>query len=219
MQKLFLKRFVLTFQLSIMNSFTCQYLKTFSYLYIIESVLCTSITVWFSSVTKSDLRRPQRVDCWAKHWYNPPPSPRTVLIQSEKKGWQNHSGPLESSSVLTVHQLYTVWSTLQSSEHQNDQTQEQFQFASGNPSHEHLTLNVKHTALYNYLFTTDIHFFISNLHMSDLYRHNCLYCILCFWYFVHCLFVYYSLLPVSCPVAVILLHCRASVTIRNSLNV
>ncbi len=26
-------------------------------------------------------------DCWANHWYNPPHSPRTVLIQSEQKGW------------------------------------------------------------------------------------------------------------------------------------
>ncbi len=26
-------------------------------------------------------------DCWANHWYNPPYSPRTVLIQSEQKGW------------------------------------------------------------------------------------------------------------------------------------
>ncbi len=35
-------------------------LKQF-YSAIIESVLCTSITVWFSSATKSDLRRPWRV--------------------------------------------------------------------------------------------------------------------------------------------------------------
>ncbi len=33
--------------------------------------------------------------------------------------------------------------------------------------------------------------FIS-LHKPDLYTHNCLYYILCFCYFVHCLFVYYS---------------------------
>ncbi len=60
-------------------------------------------------------------DCWVNHWYNPAHSPRTVLIQSEQKSWQNHSGPLTSSTLplWTV----TVWSTLQSSEHQNDQTQ------------------------------------------------------------------------------------------------
>ncbi len=39
-------------------------------------------------------------DCWANHWYNPRHSPRTVFIQSEKKGWQNHSGPLTSSTIL-----------------------------------------------------------------------------------------------------------------------
>ncbi len=39
---------------------TKELLKQF-YSDIIESVLCTSITVWFSSATKSDLRRLQRV--------------------------------------------------------------------------------------------------------------------------------------------------------------
>ncbi len=33
------------------------------------------------------------IDCWANHWYNPSHSPRTVLIQSEQKVCQNHSGP------------------------------------------------------------------------------------------------------------------------------
>ncbi len=68
------------------------------------------------------------------------------------KGWQNHSGPLTSSTLP----LWTtaVWSTLQSSEHQNDQTQEQFsspkQSISWTPD-----INVEHTTLfYNYLFTT-----------------------------------------------------------------
>ncbi len=50
-------------------------------------------------------------DCWANHWYNPPHSPRTVPIQSEKKGWQNHSGPLTSSTLTLL--SVTVWSTLQ----------------------------------------------------------------------------------------------------------
>ncbi len=38
-------------------------------------------------------------DCWANHCYNPPHSPRTVFIQSEQKGWKNHSGPLTSSTL------------------------------------------------------------------------------------------------------------------------
>ncbi len=49
-------------------------------------------------------------DCWANHWYNPPHSSRTALIQSEQKGWKNHSGPLTSSTppLWTV----TIWSAL-----------------------------------------------------------------------------------------------------------
>ncbi len=57
-------------------------------------------------------------------------------------------------------------------------------------SHEHVTLNTQH------YYTLFIHhtylFFISNLHIPDLYTHNCLYYILCICFFVHCLFVYYS---------------------------
>ncbi len=41
----------------------------------------------------------------------------------------------------------------------------------------------------------------------------------CFCHFVHCLYLYILLLSVSCPVAVILLHCGASVTIRMFLFV
>ncbi len=96
-------------------------------------------------------------DCWANHWYNPPHCPGTVLIQSEKKGWQNPSGPFTSSSLPLW--TATVWLMLQSSEHQNDQTQKQF-ISPSNPSHEYLTLNVEHTTpLYNYLFITHTYFF------------------------------------------------------------
>ncbi len=71
---------------------------------IIESVLCMSITVWFSSATKSDLRRLRRVvrTLLSESLVHPPPphSPRTVLIQSEQKGWKNHSGPSHSAHSL-----------------------------------------------------------------------------------------------------------------------
>ncbi len=92
----------------------------------IESVISTSITVRFSSATKSDLRRLRSVVRTAE-WIigtTLPQSPRTVFIQSEKKGWQNHSGPLTSSTLPL--RTVTVWSTLRSSEQQNDQTQKQF---------------------------------------------------------------------------------------------
>ncbi len=117
-----------------------------------------------------------------------------------KSLWTSHISTLPFWTV-------TVWSTLQSSEHQNDQTQEQF-LSPSNPSHEHLILNVEHTTLlYKYLFT--IHTFFLQICTSDLYTHNYLYCILCFYYFVHCLFVYCYFVVCVCPVAVILLHCEA----------
>ncbi len=40
-------------------------------------------------------------DCWAKHWYNPPHSPRTVLLQSEQKSWKHHSGPSHPAHSLS----------------------------------------------------------------------------------------------------------------------
>ncbi len=84
------------------------------------------------------------------------------------------------------------------------------------------TLDIKRGTHIKHYYTLLIHhtflFFISNFHMSDL-THNCLYYKLCFCFFVHCLFVYYSLVSVSCPVSVILLHCGASVRITNSLCV
>ncbi len=52
-----------------------------------------SYQIWPRKTTESS------PDCGANHWYNPPHSPRTVLIQSEQKGWQNHSGPLTSSTL------------------------------------------------------------------------------------------------------------------------
>ncbi len=69
------------------------------------------------------------------------------------------------------------------------------------------------------LFVFSSFLVVSILHISDLYTHNCLYYILCVCYFVHFLIVYLYiiiLLSVSCPVAVILLQCGASVTITNS---
>ncbi len=99
---------------------------------IIESVLCTSISVWFSSATKSDLRRLWGVVRTTERIIgkNPPLSLRNVPIQSEQKGWQNYSGPLTSSTLP----LLTV--TFRS-------------------------LNMEHTALlYNYLFTTHTYSFL-----------------------------------------------------------
>ncbi len=39
-------------------------------------------------------------DYWANHWYNPPHSPRTVLIQSEQKGWKITLDPSDPAHSL-----------------------------------------------------------------------------------------------------------------------
>ncbi len=139
-------------------------------------------------------------DCWANHWYNPPHSPTTVLTVSRVS---KRAGKITLDPSHPTHSLF-------------ERLQEQF-LSPSNPSHEHLTINMEHTTLLYIIYSSHIFiFFISILHISDLYTHNCLYYILCFCYFVHCLFVYYSFISVSCPVAVIQLHCGASVTITNS---
>ncbi len=164
-------------------------LKQF-YSAITESGLCTSITVWFSSATKSDLRRLRRVVRTAERIIGTtlPTLQELYLSRVSKRAGKIILDP-SHPALWTV----AVWSTLQSSEHQNDQTQEQF-LPSSYPSHEYLTLHVEHTThntIY-IIYSSHIHIFHFNLHISDLYTHNCLHYILCFCYFVHCLFVYYS---------------------------
>ncbi len=145
-------------------------------------------------------------DCWTNHWYNPPHSQITVFIQSEKRGWQNHSGPLTSSTFL----LWTVavWSTLQSSEHQNNQTQKQF-LPSGNPSHEHLTLNVEHTTqLYNYLFITH-NYFSFQISTYQTCTHIIVYIVYCVFAFFYIGYLYIILsLSESCPIAALWSFCH-----------
>ncbi len=141
-------------------------------------------------------------DCRANHWYNPPHFPRSVLIQSEQRGWKNHSGPLTSSTLP----LWTVavWSTLQSSEHQNDQTQEQF-LPSGNPYHEHLTLIMVHTLfinLYTYLSNTHTKSTFQIAHSMPIHTIVNLYIVIPYL-LVLCFFYYLCF----CSVSVILLHC------------
>ncbi len=120
-------------------------LKQF-YSAIIESVLCTSITVWFSSATKSDHRRLQRVVRTAERIIG---TTLPTLQELYSSRVSKRAGKITLDPSHPAHSLFEllpVWSTLQSSEHQNDQTEEQF-LPSGSPSHEHLTINIKHTTL------------------------------------------------------------------------
>ncbi len=76
----------------------------------------------------------------------PSPLSKTVLIQSEKGGWKNHSGPSHPAHSLCV----TVWSTLQSSEHQNYQTQEQYEMCQHHESVEK-NIYIKYRGRFIYL--------------------------------------------------------------------
>ncbi len=116
-------------------------LKQF-YSAIIESVLCTSITVWFSSATKSDLGRIQRV-VWTAERIIATTLHTLQELYLSRVSKRTGKITLDPSSTLLLWTV-TVWSTLQSSEDQNNQTQEQF-LPSSNPSHEHLTIIMVHT--------------------------------------------------------------------------
>ncbi len=149
------------------------------------------------------------------HWYNPPHSPRTVLIQSEQKGCQNHSGPSHPAhSSLNCYRLIDATELWAPERPDTDTVSSLRQYTSWTlnnkrGTHNYNTLSIHHTHLFYF------YFLISNLHILDLYIHSCLYdiyiyIILCFCCFVHCLFVYLYiiiLIFVSCPVAVFLLHC------------
>ncbi len=127
---------------------------------IIESVLCTSIiTVWFSSATKSDLRRLQGVvRTTANHWYSPPYSPRTVLIQSEQRAVKNHSGPLTSSTLPSWSVTVGSTATLQSSEQPEGPDIETVSSLRQSISWtlELLTINMKHLHYNTFIYYTRI---------------------------------------------------------------
>ncbi len=60
-------------------------LKQF-YSAVIESVLCSSITVWFGSATKSDIKRLQQTVRTAERIIGAPQPLRSLHLQSEEKG-------------------------------------------------------------------------------------------------------------------------------------
>ncbi len=168
---------------------------------IIESVLCTSITVWFSLSYQIWPRRLQRVvrDCWANHWYNPRPSPRTVLNpewakELAKSLWTPHTQHTPSLNCCCLVDATELWM------HQNDKAQKQF-LPSGNPSHEHLTINVEHTTLLYIIYSSHILFYFK-FARAYLYIHNCLYYIYCVFLFctlpICILFLYYRCPFLSC---------------------
>ncbi len=54
--------------------------------------------VWFSYKIRHQKTTENGSDCWKDYWCSPAHPPRTVYIQSEEKGSENHSGSLTSKS-------------------------------------------------------------------------------------------------------------------------
>ncbi len=155
-----------------------------SALHINNCLVQLSYQIWSQKTTEGS------PDCWANHWYNPPQSPRTLLIQSEQKSWQNHSGPLTSSldphiisgpltSSLDPHIQHTPSLNCY---HLVDATE---QWAPERPDTGTVsslrqsiswTLDTKR-GTHNTIIQLFIHH--TNVHISDL-THYCLYCISCF---------------------------------------
>ncbi len=170
----------------------------------IESVLCTSITVWFSSTTKSYLRRLRMV---VRITGTTLPILQELYLSRVRKRagkslWTphiQHTPSLNCCRLVDATELCTP-------------DQPDTGTVSSPKQSISWTLGIKHghtTLLYIIYSLHILIFFISNLHIADLYTQNCLYYILCFCYFVHCLFVY-------CYFVVCVLSCGASVTITNS---
>ncbi len=98
-------------------------LKQF-YSAIIESVMCSSITVWFGSANQTSrdysgqsglLRGLSVLLC---------PSSKIFTSPEWGKGLENHLGPLTPSPLSL--QTVAFWSALQSTDHQNSQAQDMF---------------------------------------------------------------------------------------------
>ncbi len=127
-------------------------------------------------------------DSWANHWYNP--LSRNCTHPEWAKGLKKitldphiqHTPSLNCYRLVDATELWVP-------EKPDTETVSSLRQSIS------WTLDIKrrtHNTIIHYLFITRTYFFISNLHISDLYTHNCLYHILCLCYFIHCLFVYCS---------------------------
>ncbi len=158
-------------------------LKQF-YFAIIESVLCTSITVWFSSATKSDLRRLRRVVRTAERIVGTtlPTLQELYLSRVSKRAGKitlDPSHPAHSLfELLPSGRRYRALST-RTTRHRNSF------LPPSNPSHEHLTLtwNTQH------YFTTILQLFIHHTYIYNIFyliffhfkfaRQTCTHMIVC----------------------------------------
>uniref|UniRef100_A0A8C2G0Q0 Alkylated DNA repair protein AlkB homologue 8 N-terminal domain-containing protein n=1 Tax=Cyprinus carpio TaxID=7962 RepID=A0A8C2G0Q0_CYPCA len=134
-------------------------LKQF-YSAIIESVLCTSVTVWFSSASKSDLRRLQRVVRTAERIIGTtlPSIQELYLSRVSKRAGKitlDPSHPAHSLfELLPSGRRYRALST-RTARHRNSF------FPPGNPSNKHLIITVEHITLF--IFTDTYTYYLTHI--------------------------------------------------------
>ncbi len=163
----------------------------------------TSITVWFSSATKSELRRLRRVVRTAERIVGTtlPTLQELYLSRVSKRAGKITLDPSHPAhSLLNCCRLVDATELL-APERPDTGTV----FPPSNPSHEHLTLTwntqhyfttilqlfIHHTYIYSIFYLI---FFPFQICTSDPYTHDCLYCIvfLLFCTLPICIFVYCS---------------------------
>ncbi len=178
-------------------------LKQF-YSAIIESVLCMSITGWFSSATKSDLRILRRVVRTAEQIIGKTLPTFQDLYSSRVS---KRAGKITLDPSHPAHSLFELLPSgrrYRALNTRTDRTQEQF-LPSGNPYHEHLTLIMVHTLfinLYTYLSNTHTKSTFQIAHSMHIHTIVNLYIVIPYL-LVLCFFYYLCF----CSVSVILLHC------------
>ncbi len=146
-------------------------LKQF-YSAIIESVLCTSITVWFGSATKSDIRRLQRTVQTAERIIGAPLLTLQELYTSRvwKRAQKISLDPSHPSYPIFF--TFAIWPVLQSPKYQDSQAQEQF-LSPGNLPYE-----VKCSPHYAIKMCNNLIFICYHLHPSTSLYLILFYCIL-----------------------------------------
>ncbi len=170
-------------------------LKQF-YSAIIESVLCTLITVWFSSATKSDQRRLRRVVRTAERIIdtNLPTLQELYLSRVSKRAGKITLTPqIQHTPSLNCYRLVDA-TELWAPEQPDTET------VSSLRQSVSWTLDIKHgTHNTSFIHHTYL-FFISNLHISDLYT-IIVYIIYCVFDFLYIVYLYIIIVSsVSCPV-------------------
>ncbi len=125
-------------------------LKQF-YSAIIESVVCTSITVWFSSATKSDLRRLRRVVRTAERIIGTSlPTLQELYLSRVSK----RAGKITPDSSHPAHSLFELLPSGRRYRALSTRTARNSFLPQA--IHEHLTLNVEHTTLLYIIYSSHI---------------------------------------------------------------